>query len=157
MKYTKLRIGLLAVWVAFLTMPFVIVHGAGGRIEGKVTDPKGAIVLGAAVTVTDPATNKTFTAKTDKQGRYKIEGLPAGTYSLVVSAPGFSDARRDSVKVEEGAAATIDVPLEIAPVEAAVTVAVAKANVDPLYQQLRQQAKAAGEFGGQFATVNNLV
>src|SRR5207253_1581388 len=83
--------------------------------------------------------------------------LPAGTYSLVVSAPGFSDARRDSVKVDEGAAATIDVPLEIAPVEAAVTVAVAKANVDPLYQQLRQQAKAAGEFGGQFATVNNLV
>ena len=53
--------------------------------------------------------------------------------------------------------ATIDLALEIAPVEAAVTVSAARANVDPGYQQLRQQAKAAGEFGGPFATVNNLV
>jgi hypothetical protein len=157
MKYTKLRIGLFALGLAFLATPLVIVFGAGGRIEGKVTDPKGAIVVGATVTVTDPATNKTFTAKTDKLGHYTIEGLPPGNYSLVVSAPGFSEVRRDSVKVEEGVVATVDIPLEIAPVEAAVTVTAAKANVDPLYQQLRQQAKAAGEFGGPFATVNNLV
>lgn len=157
MKYSKLRIGLLALCLAFVAVPLVIVHGAAGRIEGKVTDPKGAIVVGATITATDPATNKTFTAQTDKQGHYKIEGVPAGTYTLVVTAPGFSEARHDFVKVEEGAVLTIDVPLEIAPVEAAVTVTAAKANVDPIYQQLRQQAKAAGEFGGPFATVSNLV
>jgi hypothetical protein len=157
MKYSKLRIGLLALWLALVVTPMVVVFGAGGRIEGKVTDPKGAIVVGATITVTDAATNKVFTAQSDKQGHFKIEGLPAGIYSLVVSAPGFSEARRDAVKVEEGAVATIDVPLEIAPVEAAVTVNVAKANVDPVYQQLRLQAKAAGEFGGPYATVNNLV
>jgi len=91
MKYPKLRIGLLTLGLAFLATPLVIVFGAGGRIEGKVTDPKAAIVVGATITVTDPATNKTFTAKTDKVGRYTIEGLPPGNYSVVVSAQGFSE------------------------------------------------------------------
>ena len=55
-------------------------------------------MVGATVTVTDPVTNQTFTAVTDKQGRYKFEGLPAGAYSMVVSATGFSDTRNDDVK-----------------------------------------------------------
>jgi hypothetical protein len=157
MKYTNLRIGLPVLCIALLAIPLVIVHSAGGRIEGKVTDPKGAIVVGATVTVSDPETNKTFTATTDQQGQYKIEGLPAQTYTLVVSAPGFSDARREAVKVEDGAVATVDLKLDIAPVEAAITVAGFKPNVDPVYQQLRQMGKTDADFAGPFATVNNLV
>ena len=157
MKYTKLRVGLLVTSLALLALPPIIVHSAGGRIEGKIVDPKGATVVGATVTVTDPETNKTFTATTDQQGRYKIEGLPAKTYTLVVSAAGFSEARREAVKVEDGAVATVDLKLDIAPVEAAVTVAGVKPNVDPVYQQLRQAGRADADFGGPFATVNNLV
>jgi hypothetical protein len=157
LKYLVLRIGLLALCLALLAAPMVIVRGAGGRIEGKVTDPKGAAVVGAIVTVTDPASGQTFSATTDKQGHYQIEGLPAGVYSIVVAAPGFSDSRRDDVNVVDGTAATIDTKLEIAPIEATVTVTSPKGNIDPVYQQLRQQAKTAGEFGGPFATVNNLV
>jgi hypothetical protein len=157
LKYSKRWIILLSLCLALLGAPLAIVHGAGGRIEGKVTDPKGAVVVGATVTVTDPETNRTFTAITDQQGHYKLEGLTAQTYSLVVSAPGFSDAHRDSIKVEDGAVATIDVKLEIAAIEATVTVAGPKANTDQTYQQLRQQAKANGDFAGPFATVSNLV
>ena len=138
-------------------LPGPPVRAAGGRVEGKVTDPRGAIVVGATVTATDPATNQTFTAITDKQGHYKIEGLPAGIYSIVVSATGFSDARNDEVKIEDAAPATADFKLEIAPVEATVTVSTVKANSDATYQQLRQQAKAAGDFSGPFATVHDLV
>lgn len=156
MKQTS-RYLIFAIFLALTAFPFSRVSGAGGRIEGRVTDPKGAIVVGATVTVTDLATNQNFTAITDQQGRYKIEGLSAGTYSVVVSASGFSDARRDEVKVEDGVLAIVDMKLEIAPVEATVTVATIKGNTDPTYQQLRLQAKAAGEFGGPFATVNNLV
>jgi hypothetical protein len=121
LKYLILRIGLLALCLALLAAPMVIVRGAGGRIEGKVTDPKGAAVVGAIVTVTDPASGQTFSATTDKQGHYQIEGLPAGVYSIVVAAPGFSDSRRDDVNVVDGTAATIDTKLEIAPIEATVT------------------------------------
>ena len=39
----------LALTIALLVLPLLIVHGAGGRIEGKITDPKGAIIIGAAV------------------------------------------------------------------------------------------------------------
>ena len=157
MKYSRMKFGLMAVCLALLAMPVLIVHSAGGRIEGKVTDPKGAIVVGAQVTVTDPATDRKFTATTDTQGRFKVEGLSAGEYTVTISAPGFSEARRETVKVADGAATTIDIKLEIAGLEAAVTVSGVKANVDPVYQQLRQTGRAEGDFAGPFATVTNLV
>ena len=155
----RLRTAVVLFSLTLLTLPLVIAHGAGARIEGKVSDPKGAIIVGATVIVTDPLTSQTFTAVTDQQGHYKIEGLPPGTYSVTVSAKGFSDARSENVKVEEGAAAIVDVKLEIAPVEAAVTVAAPgpRANADPVYQQLRQTGKSEADFAGAFASVNNLI
>ena len=150
----------LAAWAglfAVLTVPLIIAFSAGGRIEGKVTDSKGAAVVGASVTVSDEVNNQKFTVLTDAQGHYKVEGLPAGVYSVVISATGFSDARKESVKVDEGATAQVDLRLEIAPIEANVTVASAKKpNTDPVYQALRQQGKAE-DFSGPYATVNNLV
>src|SRR6185295_17980975 len=86
MKQTRAIVVGLILLGALLALP--IAHGAGGRIEGKVTDPKGAVVVGATVTATDPVTGQTFTAISDQQGRYKIEGLPAGAYSVVVGATG---------------------------------------------------------------------
>src|SRR5207244_2989082 len=84
-------------------------------------------------------------------------GLPAGAYAVLVSAPGFSESRRDNVKLEDGGVAIVDIRLEVAPIEAAVTVAAPKANVDPVYQKLRQLGKNDVDFGGPFATLNNLV
>src|SRR6266550_5803271 len=157
MSQRQLRILLLVFSLVLLALPLVIAHGAGGRIEGKVTDPKGAAVAGAIVTVADPVSNQNFRASTDSEGRYKVEGVPPGIYLVVVSAKGFSEARRDEVKVQDGATATVDLRLEVAPVEAAVTVVTAKANSDPVYQQLRQIGKTEAEFAGPFATVNNLI
>src|SRR6266566_7996421 len=127
MRQRQLRILLLVFSLVLLALPLVIAHGAGGRIEGKVTDQKGAAVVGAIVTVTDPVSNQSFRATTDSEGRYKVEGVPAGTYLVAVSAKGFSEARREEVKVQDGATATVDLKLEIAPVEAAVTVVTTKA------------------------------
>ncbi|HEY8188425.1 MAG TPA: carboxypeptidase regulatory-like domain-containing protein [Pyrinomonadaceae bacterium] len=147
-----------AVLFAALTAPLIIAFSAGGRIEGKVTDSKGAAVVGASVTISDEVNNQKFTALTDSQGHYKVEGLPAGVYTVVISAAGFGETRKESVKVEEGATAQVDLRLEISPVEANVTVAVGgkKANADPVYQALRQQGKSE-DFSGPYATVNNLV
>src|SRR6266478_4099419 len=108
--------------IVFLSMSLSVAHGSGGRIEGKVSDPKGAGIVGAAITVIDPINDQKFTAVTDDQGRYKVEGLTAGVYTVVVSAKGFNDLHRENVKVEEGVATPIDLQLEIAPVEAQVKV-----------------------------------
>ncbi|HVQ36367.1 MAG TPA: carboxypeptidase-like regulatory domain-containing protein, partial [Pyrinomonadaceae bacterium] len=70
----RIRYGLLIVFAVML--PIAIAYAAGGRIEGRVTDPKGDAVVGASVTITDEVNNQRFSAVTDQQGRYKIEGLP---------------------------------------------------------------------------------
>jgi carboxypeptidase family protein/peptidase M1-like protein len=141
-----------------ITLPLFVVRAAGGRIEGKITDPKGAAIVGATVRITNSETNQTSTATTDGQGRYKIEGLTAGTYAIVVSASGFAEGRLENIRVNEGAVVPGDLRLEISAVRADVSViAGPKANSDPLYQQLRQQAKTDQEFAGPYATVSNLV
>jgi hypothetical protein len=159
MKKKHLKAIIVCLSLALLALPLTIAHGAGGRIEGKVTNPKGAVVVGATVTVAGPAGDQPVTVVTDGEGRYKIEGLKAGTYTVTISARGFSNARREDVKVEEGAVATFDARLEIAPIESSVNVPApgAKANTDPVYQQLRQLGKTNADFGGTFATVSNLV
>jgi carboxypeptidase family protein/peptidase M1-like protein len=154
MKYTK-RLSLLLV-LTVLTIPFLVAYAAGGRIEGKITDPKGAAIPNAAVTITNDVTKQEFTATSDSQGRYKVEGLPAGIYTVRVIVKGFNEGQRAGVKVQDDSAATVDVRMEIAPVEAQVKVpAGQKGNQDPIYQSLRQLGKG-DDFAGNYAVVNNL-
>jgi len=144
--------------LALLAIPLLIAYAAGGSIEGKAVDPRGAVVSGATVTVTDDLNNQTFNAVTDAKGHYKVENLPPGTYTVTISASGFSEGRKEAVKVGEAATATVDFKLEIAAVEATVSVAAGqlKANADPVYQTLRQQTRGDQDFVS-YATVNNLV
>lgn len=157
--FSKNRILYGLMIVIALALPFAIASAAGGRIEGKVTDPKGDAVVGASVTITEEGSNQKFNAVTDQQGRYKIEGLPAGNYTVLISATGFSELRRESVNLNEGAVVPVDAKLELVALEASVTVPTGglKANSDPVYQQLRQQAKSGQDFVGPYATVNNLL
>ena len=159
MRKRNRSVACLLVLLASLSISLTVAHGSGGRIEGKVTDPKGAAIAGASVTISDEVNIQKFTAVTDEQGHYKVEGLPAGVYTVVIAATGFNDARKEVVKVDEGASVPLDVRLEIAPIEASVNVAVdgIKANSDSVYQQLRQQGKSAQDFSGSYATVNNLI
>src|SRR5689334_228906 len=156
MNYKRLIFVLLAV---LISIPLFVAYGAGGRIEGKVIDPKGAAVPGATVKVTNQTTKQEFTAVTDAQGRYKVEGLPAGVYDVSVAAAGFKETRQADVKVDDDAVKQTDLRLEIAPIEAEVKVSTTaqKGNVDPTYQTLRQLAKAESDFTGNYAVVNNLI
>ncbi len=159
MSHRKRKLIGSIVFFALLSTPFLAVYGSGARIEGKVTDSKGAAIVGATVTATDEITSRRYEAVSDQQGRYKVEGLAPGTYRVVVSAKGFSDGRKESLTVNEGAVVPLDVRLEIASVEESVTVPTqgSTANSDPVYQQLRQQAKGLQDFAGAYATVNNLI
>lgn len=142
--------------VSFIALTF-IVSAADGVIEGVVSDPKGAVIKNATVSVKNISTNQTFTATTDDQGRYKIEGISAGTYIITITAKGFTVFTKESVVVEEGKKVTVSVKLEIAPVDVGVTVGKAKPNDDPIYQKLRQKVKLSDAFSDEYAVVNNLV
>src|SRR5215813_1856821 len=152
----KMKLTLLLCLVILLSLPLLARQTPAGRIEGRLTDPKGAGIPGATVTVTNSTTKQESTAVTDNQGRYKVDALPPGTYTLKVSAKGFAEVQKENIKVAESTAAKVDVQLEIAPVEAQVKIASQKGNADPIYQQLRQLGKTDQDFAGAYASVNNL-
>jgi protocatechuate 3,4-dioxygenase beta subunit len=56
-----------------------------GGIEGSITDPQGAVVQGATVTVRNTATNLTRTATTGDNGQYRLSQLPPGMYEVKVA------------------------------------------------------------------------
>ena len=153
----------LPIYFIFLIVGVLGVVGvsfaAGGSIVGTVTDPKGAAVEEAVVAVIDPINSQTSSTTTDNQGRYKFEGLPAGSYIVTVASKGFTNIRRENIKVEEDKPITLDFKLEVAPIESAVAVSTgpSKANTDPVYVQLRKRSDDSQSFSGSFATVNNLI
>ena len=59
------------------------------RIKGTVTDPTGAVIPNATVTVTNTQTGVTFKTTTSSSGDYLFPALPIGTYSVAAAVPGF--------------------------------------------------------------------
>jgi hypothetical protein len=63
-----------------------------GTLLGLVTDPSGATVTGATVTVTNTATNQSVTLATGKDGEYRAANLTPSSYVITIVAPGFRSA-----------------------------------------------------------------
>ena len=61
------------------------------RITGQVTDPAGAIVNNAEVTLTNTATREERKATSDDSGSYSLALIPPGAYVLSVKVPGFKE------------------------------------------------------------------
>ena len=96
--------------------------GASGDIRGTVTDPSGAIVSGATVTVTDVAKGTKHTVTTDDAGVYHVFGLLPSTYSVSVSKSGFQSEIAKAVPVIIGQTATMDFHLKVSQVSESVEV-----------------------------------
>ncbi len=79
------------VWLLFLALFFPILSRAqfNASIQGTVSDPTGALVPGATVTLTDNTTNHQQTAVTSSAGIYTFNSLPPNQFTLTISAPGF--------------------------------------------------------------------
>ncbi len=94
-----------------------------GKITGTVTDPSGAIVPNAKITVTNTATGISHDATTDQSGSYQVLQLPIGLYRVRAEAPGFQVTTVDSkTALEINQTLRIDVKLEVGQVSSAVQV-----------------------------------
>ncbi|HKM68304.1 MAG TPA: TonB-dependent receptor [Candidatus Acidoferrum sp.] len=82
-------------------------------LHGTVTDPKGASVPNAEVTITNAAMGVTQTTHTDKNGSYQFLELHPATYTLIVTAPGFAKVRQSGLVLLVATPTTNDVKLEI--------------------------------------------
>jgi iron complex outermembrane receptor protein len=95
----------------------------GATLSGRVTDPQGAGLPGASVTLRERArTRGVLSTVTDAAGAYRFERLAPGEYILEVEARGFAPAAARVVNVGRGVAPTPDVRLEVAGVSAEVVV-----------------------------------
>jgi hypothetical protein len=68
----------------------VLAQSGAGSIQGTVTDTTGAIVQGASIHVVQQGTNATFNTKSSAVGFYQVPDLFTGTYTVTITAPGFT-------------------------------------------------------------------
>lgn len=91
-----------------------------GNIEGRVLDPKGAVIPDVSVTATNPATGFEKSTTTDSEGNYRIILLPPGSYGVKTSAPsGFQSATYANVIVTVGGKTPLEISLGLAGAAAA--------------------------------------
>ena len=101
--------------------PFVAVINAplaygqsniSGDITGTITDPAGAAVVGAQVTVTNTATAATKVATTGSSGSYRVSLLPPGSYTVSATAPNF-EKTSTSAALSAGQVNQVDLVLTV--------------------------------------------
>lgn len=94
---------------------------ATGSLQGNVTDPSGAVVVGAAISVT-AAGGQTQKAVTDKQGNYVLNGVNAGSATVRAAASGFTNYEMSNVIIPAGQAQQLDIAFDISVKQEQVTV-----------------------------------
>ena len=86
---------------------------SGARLTGTVTDPSGAAIAGAQVSILNKATGVNRAVVTDSAGLYSAPNLLPGVYDASVSAPGFSTAKELDITLTVGAEQVLNIALRI--------------------------------------------
>ncbi|MGB6828858.1 MAG: carboxypeptidase-like regulatory domain-containing protein, partial [Terracidiphilus sp.] len=118
-------------WLRYLSLMFIVFCCTSvvcfaqldrGSVSGTVTDPSGAAVSGAKVTVTNTDTGTQSSTVATDAGVYTIPDLPAGKYSVTVSAAGFEGLIRNGITVSVGETATVTLQLAVGQATSTITV-----------------------------------
>lgn len=97
----------------FLFPPFSNAQLYTGSVTGVVTDPSGASVPDAKVTLLDVNKGFSFTAQTDSSGRYLLRSVPPGTYKLTTEAKGFETQTQEGIRLDVTQNISVDVSLKV--------------------------------------------
>ncbi len=114
-KFTTLFLSLMLAFASF-----AIGQERTGAIEGTVKDANGAVVPNATVVVTGNAFDRTI--NTNEDGYFRLQQVPPGNYTVVITAANFDKVTRNDVLVSLGSAANADAELKVAGVGAVVDV-----------------------------------
>ncbi len=120
-RYAKYFLVLAALCLA-LAVPSFSQTQSTGALTGTVTDPSGAVVVGATVTATNAATGAERTTTTDSSGSYKLSLLPPGNYRVKFSSQGFKTTETPGVVVSVTETAVLNPRLELGSQSEQVTV-----------------------------------
>jgi len=116
-----------------------------GELNGAATDPTGAVVPNASVTLTNVNNGRVQTTTTGSDGNYIYRNLEPGTYKLRVEAPGFNASETPNINVAPARVLTVNTKLEVSSAAQTVQVTESAPLIDtttPLVAQNLSQ----GEF-----------
>jgi len=91
------------------------------RLTGTVTDPNGAVVAGATISVTNLGMQRSVTVQSDEAGNYVIPALPPGSYQVVVKQTGFQTLTQN-ITLQTQQVAALNLQMKVGQVTDTVTV-----------------------------------
>jgi Carboxypeptidase regulatory-like domain len=101
-----------------------------GSISGTITDPTGAAVPSATVTIRNVGTDQSVQAATDSEGNYVAKDLVGGTYFMTIEKEGFKKSVKDGVEVDVNQVAIVNLILQVGSMSEQVEVTTAPNLVD---------------------------
>ena len=107
----RILIACMVLIVAGLNLPTAFSQAVYGIIFGTVTDPTGAVIPNATITVTDISKNVSVTAHTNASGQYRVESLIPDAYRVEATAQGFSKGTVEQVQVYADTQPKVDLQL----------------------------------------------
>src|SRR4051812_22006913 len=84
-----------------------------GTVSGIVTDPQGAAVAGASVTLLNTQTNLSRTTTSNGEGFYRFDAVDLGSHTVKITAPGFGELVKTNVVVNSGQISSVDAQLAV--------------------------------------------
>ena len=107
------RLGLLAVVSLFIAISPAFAQKFTGTIQGRVTDPTGAVLPNAQITVKNVATGTTRTATTNSDGDYTVPELEVGTYEVRATQSSFKKAITRNVELHVSITTTVNMQMQV--------------------------------------------
>ncbi len=108
--------------VALLFTYGIIAQTSTGRVTGTITDPSGAAVKGAAVTVLNERTNEERRLESNDDGNFAFTGLEPSNYTVKVTYSGFSDIQLKNLPLQVGQEIRQNLRLSVSATNSVVTV-----------------------------------
>src|SRR4029453_6155625 len=122
MKAVRNHISYLAIIICSLLTPSALAQSTAA-IQGTVTDPSGAVVPNARITVRNTSTGIERTTQTDESGIYQIAALPVGTYRIEAQVQGFGTQVANDLPLQVSQTAVQNFQLQLGGVTQQINVA----------------------------------
>jgi hypothetical protein len=129
---------LMALLLTILLSLGALAQIQNGQVTGDITDPSGAAIANAKVTIKNQATDLTLTVVSNQQGHFVANQVPVGVYRVTVEAPGFKSESHTNVQVNAGSIAHNEYKLQVGAVSEVVEVTGAQPTVNTEDSRLGQ-------------------